>query len=337
MRFWVFGERFENLERRNSGKQRTSIIEGMVQAYAILASIHVIVYLAETFFSLRKYTNNLDFSGEAFRNGKVYVGVTSVRFRNRNPTTSILNFDLHAPQTFLHNSNEHVLEQVMSLLIAGEAVEQRLGSGYLFAFAYILCGFVGCVASWQIFGMYPPPHLRKSVSDRTIRAIVDGCPSRGGSASTYGLTFMACLLAPDDPVRIPLVLIVFQEFLPKSKRDLKVWKGKPVRQMIAILGASVMMLWNFYFQQNLVSDAVLLRHACIAYLYHVRPSSSHALCDWQSHIAGMVCGLFIVCLAVCFFLFESPLISRSWWQENTRNTTTNIFAMLLNSYCAYLH
>ena len=132
----------------------------MVQAYAILASIHVVVYLAETFFSLRKYTNNLDFSGEAFRNGKVYVGVTSVRFRNRNPTTSILNFDLHAPQTFLHNSNEHVLEQVMSLLIAGEAVEQRLGSGYLFAFAYILCGFVGCVASWQIFGMYPPPHLR---------------------------------------------------------------------------------------------------------------------------------------------------------------------------------
>ena len=79
MRFLGFGERFENLERRNSGKQRTSIIEGMVQAYAILASIHVIVYLAETFFSLRKYTNNLDFSGEAFRNGKVYVAVTSVR------------------------------------------------------------------------------------------------------------------------------------------------------------------------------------------------------------------------------------------------------------------
>ena len=170
-----------------------------------------------------------------------------------------------------------------------------------------------------------------------MRAIVDGSPSRGGSASTYGLTFMACLLAPDDQVRtIPLVLIVFQEFLPKSKRDLKVWKGKPVRQMIAILGASVMMLWNFYFQQNLVSDAVLLRHACIAYLYHVRPSSTHALCDWQSHVAGMVCGFFIVCVAVCFFSYDSPLINGSWW-ENTRNATMNILAMLLNSYCAYLH
>ena len=165
-----------------------------------------------------------------------------------------------------------------------------------------------CVVSWQMFGMYPPPHLRKNTSERTMRAIVDGSPSRGGSASTYGLTFMACLLAPDDQVRtIPLVLIVFQEFLPKSKRDLKVWKGKRVRQMIAILGASVMMLWNFYFQQNLVSDAVLLRHACIAYMYYVRPSSTHALCDWQVRRRRGFCCL---CCRVLLFATMSPCCGR---------------------------
>jgi membrane associated rhomboid family serine protease len=129
----------------------------MVQSYFILVSIHITVYLAESLFSLRKYTNQFDFSGDAFRRGKFYVGITS---------------------SFLHNSNEHVLEQVLALLIAGEAVERQLGS-VMFIFTYILCGFVGCVSSWKMFKMYPPPHLRKAVSDRTMRAIVDGSPSRG--------------------------------------------------------------------------------------------------------------------------------------------------------------
>ena len=108
-------------------------------------------------------------------------GVTSVRNLEIEPNVDF-NLDLHAPQTFLHNSNEHVLEQVMSLLIAGEAVEQRLGSVDIFVCFRLYTMRVlrfGC-GSWQIFGMYPPPHLRKSVRTEQfelswmgVRVVVD--------------------------------------------------------------------------------------------------------------------------------------------------------------------
>ena len=54
---------------------------------------------------------------------------------------------------------------------------------------------------WKTFRALPPAHLRQC-SGRTLDAIVDSSPSRGGSACSYALTVMAVLLAAGDGLRV---------------------------------------------------------------------------------------------------------------------------------------
>ena len=140
---------------------------------------------------------------------------------------------------------------------------------------------------------------------------------------------MACVISPDDRVRVPLVLIVLNQFVPKSKRDFEVWRRRPVRAISAILGASAMIIFSVVYQTNQVYDAVLLFYAAVAYLHVVKPKVSHAICDWQSHMTGMVCGYVAGCI-VLLYSEDDP------WTVSFRGKL-HVTACLLNMYCAYLH
>jgi hypothetical protein len=138
---------------------------------------------------------------------------------------------------------------------------------------------------------------------------------------------MASLIGSDFEISIPLMLIVLFWFSPKSERDLKIWKENTRFVLLTILGASAVLIWS-HFQQTRVADANFIYYSCIAYIHHIKPQSGHAICDWQSHMAGMACGLVIVC---CTFIFINSDIF------HTSCRTIQIAALLINTYSAYLH
>ena len=145
----------------------------------VFAAAMVVVHALESLFGLRSWTmRHLDFTGTAMLQGHIHTACTS---------------------SFLHDSWSHCLKQVGLLLLVGGETERALGGAAVFAAAYLSCGALACVVSWRGFRVLPPAHLRE-VSERTLSAITDNSPSRGGSACSYALTVMATLVATNQRV-----------------------------------------------------------------------------------------------------------------------------------------
>jgi membrane associated rhomboid family serine protease len=89
---------------------------------------------------------------------------------------------------FCHASIEHIVVNMMGLLLAGPIVEERLGRVRYLMF-YLLCGVAGPIAH-LVFGLL-------GIMDVNIFT-----PLVGASASIYGILLAAAMIAPDEEVML---------------------------------------------------------------------------------------------------------------------------------------
>lgn len=102
---------------------------------------------------------------------------------------------------FVHANIEHILVNLLGLLLAGPLVERRMGRGQFLTF-YLACGTAG-----------PAAHILLSMLNVTTLNIFT--PLVGASASIYGVLVAAARIAPDDVVMlaIPPIDIKLRNFV----------------------------------------------------------------------------------------------------------------------------
>jgi len=260
----------------------------MLLGSLLLATTMLLVYLLETTLNLR--TSELfDFTGTSFR-ARPYVAITS---------------------SFFHANLSHVTKQAFALLLVGPATETVLGTP-LFVLAFVLCGALGCIVSWQSFRLFPPQHLRQ-ISEQTLNCIVDGSPSRGGSACTYGLTAMAVLLASDAGVDLGgffpwwVVCVVVGTFrmMPMSKKKWERCVGERSYLFILLLASVVGSTWLWWWRRGgdgdafpVVCDVVIVWYAGNLVGFCMIKQREIALTDWYSHTAGCTVGVVFAILVL---------------------------------------
>ena len=94
-------------------------VERWEGAPGILVALMVVVHGADSLGRLRKHSSkHADFSGEAWREGRLWTTVSS---------------------SLVHNNWAHMLKQCYLLLTVGHVVEAATGS-LLFVVLYYLCG-----------------------------------------------------------------------------------------------------------------------------------------------------------------------------------------------------
>ncbi len=89
---------------------------------------------------------------------------------------------------FCHANIEHIVVNMMGLLLAGPIVEERLGRVRYLAF-YLICGVAGPIAHLA-FGLLG------------IMSVNVYTPLVGASASIYGILIAAAMIAPDEEVML---------------------------------------------------------------------------------------------------------------------------------------
>lgn len=89
---------------------------------------------------------------------------------------------------FCHANIEHIVVNIMGLLLAGPIVEERLGRVRYLVF-YLLCGVAGPIAH-LVFGLLG------------IMSVNIYTPLVGASASIYGVLIAAAMIAPDEEVML---------------------------------------------------------------------------------------------------------------------------------------
>lgn len=91
---------------------------------------------------------------------------------------------------FVHANIEHIVLNMLALLLAGPIVEQRMGRGRYLLF-YLVCGTAG-----------PAAHIALSLMG--VMSLNAYTPLVGASASIYGVLMAAAAIAPDEVVELAI-------------------------------------------------------------------------------------------------------------------------------------
>ena len=245
-------------------------------ATAVFVATMGIAHCTESILGARSWTSaNLDFSGAALREGKVWVPVSS---------------------SFVHHNWAHFSKQVTFLVIAGPYTEMTLGLWW-FCFIYITGGALGCVLSWRILRhrlLSDPSYLSETNNNRSyISFIADNSPSRGASACTYALAAAAIFAKGSNVAHTATQVWVlcaapFGHLLCSKNGRCRLWKWRMHYAAFIFLAAistkaatgedriKVFVL-NWYF-------AAMFRRAL-----ERKPQGCAAL-DWESHASGAFFG-----------------------------------------------
>jgi membrane associated rhomboid family serine protease len=155
---------------------------------------------------------------------------------------------------FCHGSIEHIVLNMMALMLAGPIVEERLGRLRYLGF-YLLCGAAGPVAL-IVLSQLNVTHMNLFT------------PLVGASASIYGLLVAAARIAPREMVMlaIPPIDVELRKLvwvLIGLSVAAVLWQWQNAGGHAAHLGGAVMgwlLMRRVHADQDLPKTAVILRH-----------------------------------------------------------------------------